>query len=114
MTRVLIVEDEPAVADGLRRLLERRGVDVALAGTVGEALGSLSPPPDHVLLDLMLPDGPGERVLDAARQHAPDARVIVTTGVTDPLRLAQVSAMAPHAVLSKPVELMRLLALLGV
>lgn len=63
MTRVLIVEDEPDLAEPLAYLLEREGFDVAIAedGPAGLELFS-SRGADIVLLDLMLPGMPGTEV----------------------------------------------------
>jgi DNA-binding NarL/FixJ family response regulator len=66
--RLLLVEDQTVVREGLRRLVESEpGLAVAgEAGTVAEAVAlAASLQPDVVLLDLKLPDGSG---LDAAQQ----------------------------------------------
>ena len=62
--RILIVDDEPAIIDSLRMLLESEGYEVAAAATASESLASVSREPcDLVLLDLMLSDRPGLEVL---------------------------------------------------
>lgn len=60
--RILVVEDERAIADFLQRGLEAEGYAVRCVhdGLEGEALGS-SGDFDLVILDLMLPGGPGSR-----------------------------------------------------
>ena len=56
MHRVLLIEDDPAVRDGLGLALRRQGHDVRVAGTGEEGLALLrAAPPDIVVLDLMLP-----------------------------------------------------------
>jgi two-component system KDP operon response regulator KdpE len=67
--KVLLVEDEPAVARMLRISLRAAGFDVADAVTGGDALQILErEPADAVILDLGLPDGRGREVLDRLRQ----------------------------------------------
>ena len=61
--RVLIVEDEDAIAEPLAEGLRREGFDVERAATGAEALAAAEP--DIVLLDLRLPDMDG---LDVCRQ----------------------------------------------
>lgn len=64
--RILVVDDEPAIAESLQLLLAADGHTVAVAGTARACLESLaSQPADLVLLDLMLPDRSG---LDALRE----------------------------------------------
>ena len=52
--RLLVVEDDPTIAEPLRRGLVREGFDVDLAGTGAQALAAGEC--DLVLLDLGLPD----------------------------------------------------------
>ena len=56
--RILVVEDEPAIAESVAYALGRDGFSVTLAATAGEA-AALADSVDLVVLDLMLPDGSG-------------------------------------------------------
>ncbi|WP_434810079.1 response regulator [Microbacterium sp. bgisy189] len=63
MTRVLIVEDEPDLADPLAYLLRREGFEVEIAEDGPTALEAFAAHgPDIVLLDLMLPGMAGTEV----------------------------------------------------
>ncbi len=63
MTRVLIVEDEPDLADPLAYLLRREGFDVEIAENGPAALRAFDTHgADIILLDLMLPGMPGTEV----------------------------------------------------
>jgi two-component system phosphate regulon response regulator PhoB len=64
MPHILIVDDEPDLAGLLAYNLGRAGFSTTLAHTGAEALerASTTPPPDLVLLDLMLPDMDGAEV----------------------------------------------------
>lgn len=60
MTSILIVDDEPAVADVLSVALRRGGFEARVVGTLGEARRELRlRPPALLVLDLGLPDGDG-------------------------------------------------------
>jgi len=61
--KILLVEDEDAIAEPLTEGLRREGFDVERVGTAAGALAA--GPTDVVLLDLRLPDGDG---LDVCRQ----------------------------------------------
>ena len=76
--RIVVIEDEPAIADFLVRGLRDDGHDVTCVGTAAEgrqhALDA-----DLVILDLMLPDGDGLDVLRAIRSVDPVLPVILLT-----------------------------------
>ena len=78
--RILVVEDERAIADFLKRGLESEGYAVSCVhdGLEGEALGS-SGDFDLVILDLMLPGRPGLEVLRELRRMRPALPVILLT-----------------------------------
>jgi two-component system, OmpR family, response regulator ResD len=66
---VLVVEDEPAIAEIVSRYLQRAGYQTAVAGTGRDALGRAeASPPDVVVLDLMLPDIDGLEVMRRLRR----------------------------------------------
>ncbi len=76
--RIVVVEDEPAIADFLVRGLEAAGYSVALAldGIAGEKL-ALEGEADLVVLDVMLPGKGGLEVLAAIRAVRPNLPVII-------------------------------------
>jgi len=78
--RILVVEDEPAIADFLRRGLQAEGysVDCAHDGLEGERR-ALSGEVDLVILDVMLPERDGMDVLDKIRSRKPALPVIMLT-----------------------------------
>ncbi|MDN3311066.1 response regulator transcription factor [Microbacterium oryzae] len=68
MTRVLLVEDEPDLADPLAYLLRREGYEVEIAEDADTALASFRrEEPAVILLDLMLPGMPGTEVCRQVR-----------------------------------------------
>jgi DNA-binding response OmpR family regulator len=76
MTKILVVEDEPAIAESIAYSLRRDGYAAQIVGTVAAAERELSSA-DLVILDLMLPDGSGFELLGAARRNAGAPPVIV-------------------------------------
>lgn len=74
MTRVLVVDDDPALGRALALNLRARGYDVDTAASGAQALAAAGrKPPDVVVLDLGLPDMDGIEVLAGLRgwSHAP-------------------------------------------
>jgi DNA-binding response OmpR family regulator len=108
---VLIVEDEARSAAFIERGLRAEGFTVQLAGDgeVGLALAAQDNV-DLVILDLMLPQLPGEQVLERLRRKRPDVPVIVLTArdaVED--RVRNLNAGADDYV-TKPFSFAELLA----
>jgi len=84
---ILVVEDDPDVAQILRTLLENDGYRVVHAGKVADAVERLADlVPDAVLLDVALPDGTGAEVVARLRAdpRTEDVPVIVVSGAESP------------------------------
>lgn len=78
---VLVVEDEPNVADLYRSSIEGAGYDVDVASTTAEASTLLDADYQIALLDRRLPDGHGGDVLAEIRDRELDIRVGMVTAV---------------------------------
>lgn len=79
MRSVLVVEDEPKIAQVARDYLERAGFAVALAADAKGALAQVrAAKPDLVLLDLGLPDQDGLDVIRAVRATSKVPIVVLT------------------------------------
>src|SRR5882672_1950956 len=83
--RVLVVDDQTAVAEVVRDALHETDYAVTVTSTGVSALNLVAyDPPDVVLLDLGLPDIPGLEVLDRLRARWPQIPVIILSGTQDP------------------------------
>ncbi|MEP9363172.1 response regulator transcription factor [Nocardioides sp. CN2-186] len=109
--RVLVVDDDKAVRESLRRSLEFNGYDVALAADGAEALaGIASKAPDVVVMDVMMPRLDGLETTRALRSAGNDLPILVLTArdaVGD--RVEGLDAGADDY-LTKPFALQELLA----
>jgi two-component system, OmpR family, response regulator MprA len=109
--RVLVVDDDRAVRESLRRSLEFNGYDVALAADGAEALASISgSAPDVVVMDVMMPRLDGLEATRALRKAGNDVPILVLTArdaVGD--RVEGLDAGADDY-LTKPFALQELLA----
>jgi DNA-binding response OmpR family regulator len=66
--RVLVVDDEPNIVMSLEFLMRRAGFEVQVAKNGREALDALDgPPPDLLLLDVMMPEFDGYEVCERVR-----------------------------------------------
>ncbi len=76
-SRVLVVDDEPAILRFLRPALEANGYDMHSVESVADALKTIAvSAPDVVVLDLGLPDGDGKEVIRRVREWS-DVPIIV-------------------------------------
>jgi two-component system response regulator PilR (NtrC family) len=81
-TKILVVDDEPALRHVLEVTLRRQGYEVVSAAGVRRALEALRQHPHPfplVLTDLVMPDGSGIDVLTAAKERSEATEVIVMT-----------------------------------
>jgi DNA-binding NtrC family response regulator len=79
--RVLVVDDEVAVNNNIRKILARKGYAVEQAASKAETLEKLEQGRYAlVVLDLKMPGVQGLELLAAVRDRQPAARVIIVTG----------------------------------
>jgi DNA-binding NtrC family response regulator len=91
--RLLIVDDEPALLDLLKRYLERAGYQVETAGDSASALAAFQADParyDMVITDLTLKGLGGEDLLERMREQNPGLRGLITSGYPHEPRIAGV------------------------
>lgn len=74
--RILVVEDEPAIAESVAYALRRDGFEVEVTGTAKEAEG-LASAAELVVLDLMLPDDSGFSLIERWRRSRLQVPIIV-------------------------------------
>src|SRR4051795_12142879 len=78
--RVLVVDDDKAVRESLRRSLEFNGYDVSLAADGADALaGIAASQPDVVIMDVMMPRLDGLEATRALRTAGNDLPILVLT-----------------------------------
>ncbi|RYP83725.1 response regulator transcription factor, partial [Nocardioides guangzhouensis] len=76
--KVLVVDDEPALARALQINLKAAGWDVVTAADGAGALSAMATRPDVVLLDLGLPDMDGTDVIAGIRGWSPVPIVVLS------------------------------------
>jgi DNA-binding response OmpR family regulator len=108
---ILVVEDEEAIADFLKRGLEAEGyaVTVAADGIAGERL-ALGPDTDLVVLDRMLPGRDGIEVLAAIRRAKPALPVILLTAMAEVADRVEGLDLGATDYVTKPFAFAELLA----
>src|SRR5215831_17666711 len=111
--RVLAIDDEPAMIEWLKILLEHEGYEVrtAMIGTRGEEIFKTWKP-DVVITDMLLPDVDGLDLLRRFKQTHDDTEVIVVTGHGSVPKAVEAMKGGAHSFVEKPIEPDTLLAML--
>jgi DNA-binding response OmpR family regulator len=113
MTRILIVEDEKHLADGLRFNLEAEGYQVGLVDTGEAAIEALTSKPDSfdvVVLDVMLPGKDGFEVISEVRHAGQFVPTLMLTARGHPDDVLKGFAAGADDYLAKPFDLAILIA----
>ena len=113
MSRILVVEDEQHLAEGLRFNLEAEGYQVQVVDTGEAALEVLAREPaafDVVLLDVMLPGKDGFTVMSELRQGGQFIPTLMLTARGHPEDVLLGFAAGADDYLAKPFELAILIA----
>jgi DNA-binding response OmpR family regulator len=116
MSRLLVVEDEQHIADGLRFNLQAEGHDVFIAGDGDQALDLLLTRGEHfdaVVLDVMLPGKDGFAVATALRAAGQYVPILMLTARNRPEDVLRGFEAGADDYLPKPFELQILLARVG-
>jgi len=111
MSRILIIEDNPDLAFGLRSNLEIEGYEVSIASTGSAGLQqALSQEPDLLILDVMLPEMDGFEVLQKFRELNASTPIMILTARGDELDKVRGLRSGADDYVTKPFGLMELLA----
>ena len=89
MSRILLLEDDDALIDGLQYALRKRGYEIVAARSVGEAKKCLRQGFDLLLLDVSLPDGTGFEVCENIRESGDGTPVIFLTAADDEMSVVR-------------------------
>ncbi|MFN3369808.1 MAG: response regulator transcription factor [Thermus sp.] len=109
--RILVLEDDPRLAQLVKEALEEEGWAVDAAGLVEEGSALLRAfPYDLVVLDLSLPDGDGLELLRSLRKRGEGVPVVILTARDAPERRVEGLEAGADDYLVKPFHLRELVA----
>jgi DNA-binding NtrC family response regulator len=108
MSRILIVDDEPAIGWSLREVLADGGHAVEVAASVEAGLETCGrQSPEAILLDVRLPGGDGISALPEFRKLVPESPIIVMTAFGDLDTAVRAVEAGAYDYLVKPFDLER-------
>src|SRR6476659_332069 len=107
---VLIVDDESAIRESLRMILEYEGYRVDEAGGGSQALAKVGErQPDAVLLDIKMPDMDGLELLRAFRERGYEMPVLMISGHADVATAVEATRRGAYDFFEKPLQRERVL-----
>lgn len=108
--KVLLVEDDFALAMGTEYALQAEGYEVAQAGTLAQAEALLDEGIDLILLDVMLPDGTGYDFCRRIRSGGRSVPVIFLTALSEEANIVQGLEQGADDYVVKPYRVKELLS----
>ncbi|HZI18177.1 MAG TPA: sigma-54 dependent transcriptional regulator [Pyrinomonadaceae bacterium] len=110
--RILVIDDEPMMADSLKQNLAEEGFTVDTASTGAQAIELFDGSGHHIAVcDLQLPDMDGIEVLRHVKDTRPSSEVIVVTGYGSVERAVEATKAGAFWFLEKPFDFEVLLTL---
>jgi signal transduction histidine kinase len=111
--QVLVVDDNPALAENLREILDDAGFETSAAASCAEARAAAAVGFNVALIDVKLPDGDGTKLAAELKQLSPDSQVILLTGHATVESAASAVRAGAWAYLVKPYDTADLLQTIG-
>ena len=110
---LLIVDDDEALVELIRRMVERHGYRTLLAGNASDALEAFQTHQseiDLVITDLVMAGTDGKTFATELIRKYPDIRILVSTGFHDPDDISSLMAAGIKGVIFKPYNSDKLIA----
>ena len=113
-SRVLLVDDDPAIRTSLEQILRKEGFDVTVCATVAESLSEINAKPfDALISDLNIGEpSDGFTVVSAMRRTQPQAITLIMTGFPAFDSALEAIRQQVDAYLLKPTDIRELVGLL--
>ncbi|MBP1591615.1 MAG: response regulator transcription factor [Oscillospiraceae bacterium] len=107
--KILLVEDDPIIKEGLKLALDSEGCELKTASSVAEAKSILNDDYDICILDVMLPDGTGYDICAEIRKNR-DTPIIFLTACDDELHTVLALEQGADDYIAKPFRMRELMA----
>jgi DNA-binding response OmpR family regulator len=102
---VLVVDDDPAIREFLKRRLESWGYNVKQAGTALDALETMAARAASVVLcDIKMPTHDGLWLTERLREQWPDTPIVMTTALDDVDTVSKSRELGAFDYLTKPID----------
>jgi len=109
MIRLIVIDDDPDLLDGLCEFLEHNSFNVVGRGSNGKEAVDLylQMNPDVVLIDLSMPEYDGNYAIEKIREIDSDSKIIMITGYDTSSRNLPLNTL--NEILTKPIDFKQLI-----
>lgn len=107
MSKILLLEDDISLVDGLQYSLKKNGFEAEIVRTVSEAINSIENigKYDLLILDVTLPDGTGFDVCEAVRRQGQQVPIIFLTASDEEVNIIRGLDSGGDDYITKPFRL---------
>lgn len=110
MTRILLVEDDAFLRDGLCEMLDKEGYGVTPVSTITDARKEIAGGFNLVILDVMLPDGNGFDFCSEVRANGNTIPILFLTACDDEIQIVRGLDAGADDYVTKPFKLLELMS----
>lgn len=110
MTRILLVEDDAFLRDGLCEMLEKESYSVTPVSTITDARKEIAGGFNLVILDVMLPDGNGFDFCAEVRANGNAIPILFLTACDDEIQIVRGLDAGADDYVTKPFKLLELMS----
>ncbi|MBQ2828940.1 MAG: response regulator transcription factor [Clostridia bacterium] len=109
-TKILLVEDDIFLREGLSEMLTKEGYDITLAENFAKANEKIKEHFDLAILDIMLPDGNGLELCQKIRESGKNLPILFLTACDDEIQIVRGLDAGADDYVTKPFRLLELLS----
>lgn len=109
-SKILLVEDDSFLRDGLCEMLGKEGYTVVSVSTVADACRSLDDSTNLIILDVMLPDGNGFDFCESVRGKGWGVPILFLTACDDEIQIVRGLDAGGDDYVTKPFKLLELMS----
>jgi two-component system response regulator RegA len=111
---LLLVDDNIAFCDVLKRALKKRGFEVTVAHSVEEAIPiAEASPPEYAIVDLKMDGAPGLTLVEVLHRLDPNTRIVMLTGYASIATAVEAIKLGATQYLAKPANADEIVAAFG-
>ncbi|MGN0526388.1 MAG: response regulator transcription factor [Acutalibacteraceae bacterium] len=108
--KILLVEDDIFLSEGLREMLTKEGYSVKACGTVADARKEAENRYNLIILDVMLPDGDGFEFCASVRASGNNVPILFLTSCDDEIQIVRGLDCGGDDYVTKPFKLLELMS----